>query len=422
MNESWMDNFPRDLINNINLTEEQISDRLLTVDNNILSIQNRILNLFREFNVSESDLNGSTGYGYDDIGRDKLEKIYSKYFKTENALVRPQIVSGTHAISTALFGNLHSGDTLYYVTGMPYDTLQQVIGLVGNNPGSMLEYGIKFKYAKLINNGLIDYDVVKQDLMNDDSIKIVVIQRSRGYDTRNSFSVSYIKSIIQFIKKCRSDVIVFIDNCYGELVETVEPTFFGADLMAGSLCKNIGAGLVKTGGYIVGKNSLVMNAAARLLIPGVGKEEGATYGYLRDFYQGLFMAPLIVGEAIKGAIFSASLLSKYRINVSPKWDDFRTDIVQSLIFNDENKMIQFCKSIQHYSPINSFVDPIPAKMEGYKDKIIMASGSFTEGSTIELSSDGPLRSPYCLYMQGGLSYAHVKIAVSNAVRDIFYNN
>lgn len=419
--QSWLSDLPQDLQDKVTAVEQQIAPKLAIIDDQVVYNQQRVLELFRKHHVGEEDLIGSTGYGYDDVGRDKLEKIYADYFKTDDAIVKPQITSGTHAIATALFGNLRAGDTLYYMTGMPYDTIQEVIGIAGNNPGTMLEYGIKFKYTPLLADGSVDYDRVKQELQSDKSIKIVTIQRSRGYAVRDSFTMEKIKPMIDVVKQYAPQASIFVDNCYGEFSETSEPTFYGADLMAGSLYKNPGAGIAKSGGYIVGRQDLVDRAAARLIVPGAGKGEGATYVYLRDFYQGFFMAPHTTGEAIKGAIFTAALLTKMGLQVSPAWDAPRTDLVQTVNFGDPQAMVDFCSAIQHYSPMNSFVDPIPAYMDGYEDKIIMASGSFTEGSTIELSSDGPLRPPYCLYIQGGLSYAHVKVAITHAVKDTFYN-
>lgn len=416
----WQDNLPQDLQDKIAAVDQQIAPQLAKIDEQVLYNQQRVLDLFRENNVGEEDLIGSTGYGYDDVGRAKLEKIYAGYFKTEDAIVKPQITSGTHAIAIALFGNLQAGDTLYYITGMPYDTIQEVIGIAGNNVGTMQDYGINFKYTPLTADGNVDFEQVKHELQTDPTIKVVAIQRSRGYAVRDSFTMAKIKPMIALIKEYAPHAIIFVDNCYGEFAETAEPTFFGADMMAGSLYKNPGAGIAKSGGYIVGRKDLVEHAASRLIVPGSGKSEGATYGYMRDFYQGFFMAAHTTGEAIKGAIFTAALLTKMGLDVSPSWDAPRTDLVQTVNFADPDAMVKFCATIQHYSPMNSFVDPIPSYMDGYEDKIIMASGSFTEGSTIELSSDGPLRPPYCLYIQGGLSYAHVKIAISHAVNDTFY--
>lgn len=419
MSLSWTDDLPEDLKNKVAKVEKLIQPRLEEIDQQVLYNQQRVLNLFRKHRVGEEDLVPSTGYGYDDMGRDKIEAIYADYFKVDDALVRPQFASGTHAISTALFSMLRPGNTLYYLTGTPYDTIQEVIGLAGNKRGNMKEYGIDFKATELLDDGSVDYDQAEKDLQ-DESIKVVAIQRSRGYAVRDSFTVEKIAKMIKFVKSIRPDVNVFIDNCYGEFSEKEEPTFYGADIMAGSLYKNAGAGLVKSGAYIVGREDLVDGAGSRLTVPGAGKGEGATWGYLRDFYQGFFMAAHTTGEALKGMIFTAALCEEMGMNVSPKWDAPRTDIVQTVSFGDPDPMVKFCAAIQHYSPMNSFVDPIPSHQDGYEDDVVMASGSFVEGSTIELSSDGPIRPPYSLYIQGGLSYAHVQIAITQAVRETFY--
>lgn len=415
----WTDDLPEDLKNKVDKVEKLIQPRLKEIDQQVLYNQQRVLNLFRKHRVGEEDLVPSTGYGYDDIGRDKIEAIYADYFKADDALVRPQFASGTHAISTALFSMLRPGNTLYYLTGTPYDTIQEVIGLAGNKRGNMKEYGINFKTTELLDNGAVNYDQAQKDLQ-DDSIKVVAIQRSRGYAVRDSFTVEKISKMIEFVKSIRPDVNIFIDNCYGEFSEKEEPTFYGADLMAGSLYKNAGAGLVKSGAYVVGREDLVDGAGSRLTVPGAGKGEGATWGYLRDFYQGFFMAAHTTGEALKGIIFTSALCEEMGMNVSPKWDAPRTDIVQTVSFGKPDPMVKFCAAIQHYSPMNSFVDPIPSHQDGYEDDVVMASGSFVEGSTIELSSDGPIRPPYSLYIQGGLSYAHVQIAITQAVNETFY--
>ncbi|GAB5056559.1 methionine gamma-lyase family protein [Companilactobacillus alimentarius] len=415
----WTDDLPEDLKNKVDKVEKLIQPRLKEIDQQVLYNQQRVLNLFRKHRVGEEDLVPSTGYGYDDIGRDKIEAIYADYFKADDALVRPQFASGTHAISTALFSMLRPGNTLYYLTGTPYDTIQEVIGLAGNKRGNMKEYGINFKTTELLDNGAVNYDQAQKDLQ-DDSIKVVAIQRSRGYAVRDSFTVEKISKMIEFVKSIRPDVNIFIDNCYGEFSEKEEPTFYGADLMAGSLYKNAGAGLVKSGAYVVGREDLVDGAGSRLTVPGAGKGEGATWGYLRDFYQGFFMAAHTTGEALKGMIFTSALCEEMGMNVSPKWDAPRTDIVQTVSFGKPDPMVKFCAAIQHYSPMNSFVDPIPSHQDGYEDDVVMASGSFVEGSTIELSSDGPIRPPYSLYIQGGLSYAHVQIAITQAVNETFY--
>lgn len=418
MTLSWKSNLPEDLKAKVTKVEKMIQPRLEEIDDQVLYNQQRVLDLFRKHKVAEEDLVPSTGYGYDDMGRDKLEAIYADYFKVDDALVRPQFTSGTHAITVALFSMLRPGDTLYYLTGTPYDTIQEVIGLTGNKPGNMKEWGINFKATEL-KDGEVDYEQARKDL-EDKSIKVVGIQRSLGYAVRDSFIMEKVKKMLAFVKEVRPDVNIFIDNCYGEFSETEEPTFYGADIMAGSLFKNAGAGIVKGGAFLVGRKDLIEGAGSRLNVPGAGKGEGATWGYLRDMYQGFFMAPHTTGEAIKGMIYAAALCEEMGMNVSPKWDAPRTDIVQTVNFGDPDPMIKFCAAIQHYSVLNSFVDPIPYHQDGYEDNVVMASGSFTEGSTIELSCDGPIRPPYRLYIQGGLSYAHDKIAITRAVEDTFY--
>lgn len=418
MSFSWKENLPKELSDKVTKVESMIQPRLEEIDEQVLYNQQRVLDLFRKHHVGEEDLVPSTGYGYDDIGRDKIEDIYADYFKTDDALVRPQFGSGTHAITVGLFSMLRPGDTLYYLTGTPYDTIQEVIGLAGNKPGNMKEWGINFKTTEL-KNGEVDYDQAKKDIM-DPSIKVVAIQRSLGYATRKTFTMAKIKPMLKFIKEVRPDVNIFIDNCYGEFSECEEPTFYGADMMAGSLYKNAGAGLVKGGAFLVGRQDLIDGAGSRLTVPGAGKGEGATWGYLRDIYQGFFMAAHTTGEAQKGMVFTAALLEEMGMQVSPKWSDPRSDIVQTVTFGEPDPMVKFCAAIQHYLPMNSFVDPIPYHQDGYEDEVVMASGSFVEGSTIELSSDGPLREPYMLYIQGGLSYAHDKIAITHAVEETFY--
>lgn len=419
MSFSWKENLPEELKEKVTKVEKMIQPRIEEIDEQVLYNQQRVLDLFRKHHVGEEDLVPSTGYGYDDIGRDKIEDIYADYFKVDDALVRPQFGSGTHAITVGLFSMLRPGDTLYYLTGTPYDTIQEVIGLAGNKPGNMKEWGITFKTTELTDDGQVDYEKAREDLQ-DKSIKVVAIQRSLGYATRKTFTMDKIKKMLRFVKEIRPDVNIFIDNCYGEFSECEEPTFYGADMMAGSLYKNAGAGLVKGGAFLVGRQDLIDGAGSRLTVPGAGKGEGATWGYLRDIYQGFFMAPHTTGEAQKGMVFTAALLEEMGLEVSPKWSDPRSDIVQTVTFGKPDPMVKFCAAIQHYSPMNSFVDPIPYHQDGYEDEVVMASGSFVEGSTIELSSDGPLRDPYMLYIQGGLSYAHDKIAITHAVEETFY--
>ncbi|WEV38177.1 methionine gamma-lyase family protein [Lactobacillus sp. ESL0680] len=413
-----MNNWPEELQQIVKEIDAQIAPQLAKIDDNILYNQNKVLQAFKDKAVAEADLQGSTGYGSDDTGRDKLDRIYAQIFHTEDALVRSQFVSGTHTIATAMAGNLLPGDELTYLTGMPYDTLQQVIGVAGDGRGSLQSYGVKFSHVDL-KDGEVDYDAARK-LLSEHQPKMVVIQRSRGYNTRQSFTVAKIKPMIAMIREVSPKSIIMIDNCYGEFSEKHEPTEYGADLMAGSLIKNAGGGLAKIGGYVVGKHELIENTAARLTAGGIGREEGASLNNNLDYFQGLFIAPNTTGNAIKGAIYSAALLERMGEEVTPKWNEDRTDLIQTVIFNDQDKMIRFAKVLQENSPVNSFVDPIPSNDTGYEDKVIMADGSFVEGASIEFSGDGPIRPPYAIYMQGGLTYAHVKIAITNAVNELFF--
>lgn len=416
--QKWTDNLTQELANVVGEVDTQIEPRLKEIDEQVLFNQQKVLEAFKKNNVSETFFAGSTGYGYDDIGRDGLDRIYADVFKTEAAMVRPQIVSGTHSISTALFGMLRPGDDLLYITGMPYDTIQEVIGISGTGIGSMKEYGIGFDYVPLTADNHMDSNGLKEKLT--DKVKVVAIQRSRGYATRDSFMVSEIAEMIKEVRKISKDVIIFIDNCYGEFSETIEPTEVGADIMSGSLIKNAGGGLAKTGGYIVGRADLIEKAGYRLTTPGTGNEEGATLNVMRDFIQGFFLAPHVTGEAIKGAIYTSALLEKMGLDVSPKWDAPRTDLIQTVNFGKPEPMVKFAQAIQRESPVDAYVEPKPSDMAGYEDKVIMAAGTFVEGASVELSADGPIREPYTLYVQGGLTYAHVKLAVTAAVEKTFY--
>lgn len=414
-----MNNLPAELQAIVDQVDQQIAPKLKEIDDQVLYNQEKVLTAFINHQVAESDLTGSTGYGSDDIGREKLDAIYAEVFRTEAALVRPQFVSGTHTLAVALDGNLLPGDTLTYLTGQPYDTMQEVIGLTPHKQGTLMQKGVKFSYVPLTEAGEVDF-VQAEKILQRDHPHIVVIQRSRGYATRPSFTMEKIKEQIAFIKRVSPESLIFVDNCYGEFSEKHEPTEFGADFMAGSLIKNAGGGFAKTGGYIVGKKELVENASYRLTAPGIGSEEGATLSNQRDFYQGFFMSPHVTGEAIKGMIYGAALLEKMGYEVTPKWNETRTDLIQTIIFHDPDKMIKFAKQIQSNSPVESFVDPIPSQISGYEDEVIMAAGNFVEGSTLEFSADGPLREPYALYMQGGLTFAHDKIAITNAVKHTFF--
>ncbi|MEK4148270.1 methionine gamma-lyase family protein [Robertmurraya sp. FSL W8-0741] len=396
--------------------EAQVLDLHKEIDERIDRNQFRVLSSFQHHRVSDSHFNPSTGYGYDDIGRDTLEDIYAEVFGGEAGLVRPQIISGTHAISISLFGVLRPGDELLYITGKPYDTLEEIVGIRGSGVGSLKEYGISYNSVPLTAEGDIDYPAIKQAMKR--NTKMIGIQRSKGYANRPSFTVQQIKEMIDFVKKVNPNVVVFVDNCYGEFVEEIEPCHVGADLMAGSLIKNPGGGLVKTGGYIVGKKEWVEACAYRLTSPGIGREAGASLYSLQEMYQGFFMAPHIVGQALKGAILTAATLEKLGMNTNPKWDAVRTDLIQSVQFDEQEKMVAFCQAIQFSSPINSHVTPYPSYMAGYEDDVIMAAGTFIQGASIELTADGPIRPPYVAYFQGGLTYSHVKMAICIALNHL----
>ncbi|WP_186430145.1 methionine gamma-lyase family protein [Clostridium sp. BSD9I1] len=380
--------------------------------------QLKVLNALQEERISESHFTNSTGYGYGDIGRDSLDKVYARIFNTESALVRPHFVNGTHAIGAALFGNLRPGDTMLSIVGSPYDTLHGIIGIgEQKNIGSLKEYGVNYKQIDL-DNGKVNLKEVEAALKEDNSIKIVHIQRSTGYGWRNSLLVSEISEIIKFIKNIREDVICFVDNCYGEFIDTLEPTDVGADLVAGSLIKNIGGGIAPTGGYIAGKEEYVTQASYRLTIPGIGGECGSTFGVMRTLFQGLFLAPHIAMEAVKGAIFCSRIMELAGFEVLPKFNEKRSDIIQAIKFNDKEKLINFCKGIQLGSPIDSFVQCEPWDMPGYEDQVIMAAGAFIQGSSIELSADAPIREPYIAYLQGGLTFDHAKTGIIIALNKI----
>jgi cystathionine beta-lyase family protein involved in aluminum resistance len=393
--------------------EAQIASIHKEIDERIDYNQYRVLQSFRRHQVSDTHFIPSTGYGYDDIGRDTLERVYADVFGGEAGLVRPQIISGTHAISIALFGILRPGDELLYITGKPYDTLEEIVGIRGSGIGSLKEFHIGYKSVPLTEEGKVDFQAVKNAI--NERTKMIGIQRSKGYDPRPSFTIAEIKEMIDFVKSIKPDVVVFVDNCYGEFVEEQEPCHVGADLIAGSLIKNPGGGLAKTGGYIVGKKEYVQACAYRMTSPGIGAEAGASLYSLQEMYQGFFLAPHVVGQALKGAVFTAALLEKIGMNTYPKWNAKRTDLIQSVQFDDREKMIAFCQAIQYASPVNAHFTPYPNYMPGYEDDVIMAAGTFIQGASIELSADGPIRPPYVAYVQGGLTYSHVKIAICIAI-------
>lgn len=405
-----------DIATLVNKAEEDCLELFQKVNKRVEANQKRVLDAFRNNNVSDSHFSSTTGYGYDDAGRETIESIYAEVFGGEDALVRPQIVSGTHAISTALFGVLRPDDELIYITGAPYDTLEEVIGVRGNNTGSMKDYNIAYNQISLNNDGSVKFDKVKEAIT--DKTKVIGIQRSKGYADRPSFTIDQIAEMCNFVKEIDENIIIFVDNCYGEFVEELEPLHVGADLIAGSLIKNPGGGIVRAGGYIAGRRDLIEQCSYRLTAPGLGKEAGATFNMLQEMFQGFFIAPLIVGEAVKGAIFTSRILELKGIETTPHYQDLRTDLIQEINFPNPEQMIAFCQAIQEYSPVNSFVTPYPSEMPGYEDEVIMAAGTFIQGASIELSIDGPIRPPYTAYMQGGLTYAHVKIAVVAALEKI----
>jgi cystathionine beta-lyase family protein involved in aluminum resistance len=376
--------------------------------------QYKVIAAMQEHHLSDTHFGGTTGYGYDDRGREVLDAVYASIFKTEDALVRHQIVAGTQALAVALYGNLRPGDELLSATGKPYDTLEEVIGIRGEGAGSLKEFGVGYKQVELLEDGSVDLNGVRAAI--GEKTKMVLIQRSRGYGWRPSIKIREIKRVIETIKEISNEIIVLVDNCYGEFVETEEPTEAGADLVAGSLIKNPGGGLVPAGGYIAGKAKYVKNAAYRLTTPGLGKKVGATLGNSRLMFQGLFLAPHVVAESLKGAVFCAAVMHRLGFETSPQPDQLRSDIIQAIRFNNPESMIAFCQGIQKGSPVDAFVTPEPWDMPGYDSPVIMAAGAFIQGSSIELSADAPLKPPYTAYMQGGLVYEHVKLGVMIALK------
>lgn len=394
-------------------TISKITPILKQIEERVERHQAKLLAAFQKYRVSEAHLQSSTGYGYDDIGRQTLEQIIAELFGGESALVRPNIVSGTHAIAACLYGALRPGDEWIALTGRPYDTLFKVIGSPHDGTGSLSDLGIRYHEIGLTDEYRVDWSEFQQKVNH--KTKLIAIQRSRGYSNRPSFTITEIAKMITQIRKILPNAIVFVDNCYGEFVEDQEPLHVGADIIAGSLIKNLGGGLAKSGGYIVGRRALVELASSRLVAPGLGIEVGATHGYLADFYQGLFLAPHVVGEALKGMVFASALFEDEGYTVSPTYQEKRTDIIQQIQLDSEEKLITFCRAIQAASPINAYVQPEPSVIPGYTDPVIMAAGTFVQGASIELSADGPLREPYTVYLQGGLTYAHVKVALKQAL-------
>mgnify|MGYP001139642646 FL=1 len=399
--------------------EGELEERFKQIDDIAQYNQLKVLKAMQDNHVSDSHFSGTTGYGYNDLGRDTLEQVYAHVFHTEDALVRPQIISGTHALTVALAGNLRPGDELLSPVGKPYDTLEGVIGIKETN-GSLAEYGVSYKQVDLKADGSFDYDKIKEAI--GPKTKLATIQRSKGYDSRPTFSVKQIGQLISFMKNIKPDLICMVDNCYGEFVEIIEPTDVGADLCVGSLIKNPGGGLAPVGGYIVGKKEYIENASYRLTAPGLGKEVGPTLGVNTSLYQGFFLAPQVVSAALKGAVYAAKLYEHLGFNVLPNGSEDRFDIIQAVTLDSPEAVIAFCEGIQAAAPVDSFVTPIPAPMPGYNCDVIMAAGAFVQGASIELSADAPIRPPYTVFFQGGLTWHHAKYGILMSLQKLLDRN
>lgn len=397
------------------ITAGMLKERFAQMDEVAEYNQMKVLRALQENRVSEACLLGTTGYGYNDLGRDTLEAVYAKVFHTEDALVRPQITCGTHALALALMSNLRPGDELLSPVGKPYDTLEEVIG-IRSSKGSLAEYGISYRQVDLLTDGSFDYKAIREAV--NDRTRLVTIQRSKGYQTRPTLSVERIGELISFIRSIKPDVICMVDNCYGEFVETKEPTDVGADMVVGSLIKNPGGGLAPIGGYIAGRKDCVENAAFRLTSPGLGKEVGASLGILSAFYQGLFLAPTVTAGALKGAVFAANIFEKLGFSVVPDSRESRHDIIQAVTFGTPEGVIAFCKGIQAAAPVDGHVTPQPWDMPGYDSQVIMAAGAFVSGSSIELSADGPIKPPFSVYFQGGLTWQHAKFGILKSLQQL----
>lgn len=402
-------NFGNDILAELKARFEEI-DRVTEYN------QLKVVKAMQDCKVAENCLSGTTGYGYNDVGRDRLEEVYARIFHTEDALVRPQITCGTHALNLALSANLRPGDELLSPVGKPYDTLEEVIG-IRPSKGSLAEFGITYAQVDLLSDGSFDYDNIAGAI--NERTKLITIQRSKGYQTRPSFSVKAIGELISFVKKIKPEVIVMVDNCYGEFVEKQEPSDVGADLVVGSLIKNPGGGLAPIGGYIAGRKDLIENCAYRLTSPGLGKEVGASLGVLGSFYQGLFLAPSVVNSALKGAIFAANAYERLGFAVVPNGSESRHDIIQAVTLGSEEAIIEFCKGIQAAAPVDGFVVPEPWPMPGYDSNVIMAAGAFVAGSSIELSADAPIKEPYAVYFQGGLTFPHAKLGILKTIQNLY---
>ncbi|WP_313180317.1 methionine gamma-lyase family protein [Lacrimispora sp.] len=395
--------------------EETLKERFKEIDETAEYNQMKVIKAMQENRVSDIHFAATTGYGYNDLGRDTLEAVYASVFHTESALVRPNLISGTHALTVALSGNLRPGDELLSPVGKPYDTLEEVIG-IRDSVGSLKEYGVVYRQVDLLADGTFDYESIEKAV--NEKTKLVTIQRSKGYDTRPTFSVSQIGELISFVKKIKPDVICMVDNCYGEFVERIEPSDVGADMVVGSLIKNPGGGIAPIGGYIAGRTDCIDRASYRLTAPGLGKEVGATLGLNQSFFQGLFLSPTVVAGALKGAVFAANVYEKLGFSVVPDGSQSRHDIIQAVTFGKPEGVIAFCQGIQAAAPVDSFVTPEPWDMPGYDAPVIMAAGAFVQGSSIELSADGPIKPPYAVYFQGGLTWYHAKLGILMSVQKL----
>lgn len=408
-------NIDEKVIELVNTSENKLKELFKQIDDVALLNSLKVLSAFKEENINESDFGSTTGYGYNDVGREKIENIFAKILGGEDSLVRNQFISGTHALTVCLFGLLRPCDTMLSITGLPYDTLHEIIGLK-DNPSSLKSFNINYEQIDLIDNDF-DYELIKKTLLSK-KIKLIEIQRSKGYSTRKSITIDKLEKVINAIRSVDKEVIIMVDNCYCEFVESKTPLEVGADIMVGSLIKNLGGGIATNGAYIVGKKDLINLTAERLTAPGEGKEVGPTLGVNKEFLMGLYHAPSVVASSLKTAILASTVLEELGYEVEPKYTDERADIVQNIIFRNSSDLIKFCEGIQSASAIDANAIPEPTDMPGYDDKIIMASGSFTQGSSIEISCDGPLREPYIAYMQGGLTYEYGKLAVMSAISNI----
>ena len=413
------------MFNSLNINEDTLKflieeeNKVKDIFNDIDSISRhnhmKVLNAFQKYNVSDNYFGSTTGYGYNDYGRDNIEKIFAEVLDGEDAIVRSQFISGTHALTVALFAYLRPSDTLLSITGLPYDTLHEVIGIVPNN-SSLASFGVKYDQIDLVNDDF-DYEKIKNYLENN-KVKLIEIQRSKGYSTRKSLTIDKLEKVVSLIKSINKDVIIMVDNCYCEFVETKTPLTIGADIIVGSLIKNLGGGIAPNGAYIAGRTDLVELAGERLTCPGEGREVGPTLGINKSILQGLFMAPSVVASSLKTAVLTSKALEDLGYNVEPKYNDKRADIVQNIIFNDKEKLIKYVQGIQMGSPIDSSAIPMPWDMPGYEDQVIMAAGAFTQGSSIELSCDGPIRPPYIAYQQGGLTYEYGFLGIAKAIEEL----